>query len=308
MIPKQKIRAGQYWDDSLTLVSGCSPVSEGCEHCWSARQASRFDWGKPYAENGKWTGVVEPNWKALEKLEKRAASTRKLKPRVYQIWNDFFHPKLNDPNACTDKDFQLRCWDGMIRCTQDIFLILTKHPDQITQFEDWEDDGTTDHIYVGVSVESQKHIHRIDQLIQNWQGKKFVSIEPCLESVNMTPKQLAALDQVIIGGESGAKARPMHPDWARSIRDQCVEAGVPFFFKQWGEYIPCWQQPAVGPVWMGQMNAAHFLHGKSIESGKRDPDPENELGDYSKIGKKNAGRLLDGHTYDQLAWSKGDTG
>ncbi len=273
MIPKNLIDRGQYWTDSLTLVSGCSPVSKGCEHCWSAGMASRFYWGKEFAENGKWTGKVDPNQKALEKLEKREGSERKLKPRVFCIWNDFLHPQI-------PPDFQLRALHAMHYLEHDIFLILTKRPENIEDsafcqgpFEDTD----LSNVYLGVSVESQKHIHRIDQLIQNWPGKKFVSIEPCLGAVDLSSDYIEHLNGVILGGESGPKARPMHPEWARSIRDQCVDAGVPFFFKQWGEH-------------------------KILVSICGE-------GTYKRVGKKQAGRLLDGRVWDQLVWNeKGDQG
>ncbi len=228
MIPKQKIERGQYWTDSLTLVSGCSAVSEGCAHCWSAGMASRFPWGKPYAKNGKWTGRVEPNRKAFEKLEKRAASTRNLKPRVYQIWNDLFHENL-------PPGYLLVCLEAMIDCPSDIFLVLTKRPFRLHELN-WliSDLDDAPNIYIGVSVESQKHIHRIDQLIQNWPGKKFVSIEPCLGAVDLSPEQLAELDQVIIGCESGAGRRQPPPmKDLLTMTSQCEDAGVSVFVKQW---------------------------------------------------------------------------
>ncbi len=266
MISKHLKIKGQYWTDSLTLVSGCSPVSEGCAHCWSAGMASRFDWGKPYAKNGKWTGKVEPNYKALEKLEKRVGSERKLKPRVFCIWNDLLYPQI----PC---DFQLRVLHAMYYLEQDVFLILTKRPEEIENsafcqgpFEDTE----LPNIYIGVSVESQKHIHRIDQLIKNWPGKKFVSIEPCLGAVDLSPEQLAELNQVIIGCESGANRRqPPDMKYLHSMLWQCSKMAVPVFLKQWDMY-----------------------------------------GKFRKMPK------FDGHTYDQLTWSKtltqevpkGDTG
>lgn len=274
MIPKKLIDRGQYWTDSLTLVSGCSPVSEGCAHCWSAGMASRFPWGKGFAKNGKWTGKVETNRKALAKLEKRAFSTRKLKPRVWQIWNDLFAaPAENIIHIF-----------NLMETLEDVFLILTKRPERIAVAT--APRIYTDNIYVGVSVESQKHIHRIDQLIQNWQGKKFVSIEPCLGAVDLSSDYLEHLDGVILGGESGSKARPMHPDWARSIRDQCQEAEVPFFFKQWGEWAPdC------------------LCGGKKAHKSIARPKP-GKLGVMFRCGKKKAGRLLDGRHWDQLAWNK----
>jgi len=231
MIPKQKIEKGQYWDDSLTLMSGCSRESEGCENCWAAAMASRFPWGEKYARNKKWTGIVEPNWKALKKLEKRAVSTRKLKPKVWQIWNDLFHEKLSDEIL----DNVMRWCYHCQRMHGDIFLILTKRPQNIFKpgWYSFDRAAETNHIYVGVSVESQKYIHRVDELIQNWPGKKFVSIEPCLGAVYLSSDQLAALDQVIIGCESGANRREPPDMDLYDMVFQCRKAGVPVFLKQW---------------------------------------------------------------------------
>lgn len=271
MIPKNLIEKGQYWTDSLTLVSGCSAVSEGCAHCWSAAMASRFPWGEGFAKNGKWTGVVRPNYKALEKLERRATSTRKLKPRVWQIWNDLFN--------IDDATFLMYSYHGMINCTRDIFLILTKRPENISRISSTRmKEYIPSNIYIGVSVESQKHVNRIDQLIENWPGKKFVSIEPCLGAVDlsehltvmtcpecgtvpvkywttqktcgrcMEQKHLGdakqspllirdprpALDQVIIGGESGQGRRePPNMSKLHSMLFSCIETDTPVFLKQW---------------------------------------------------------------------------
>lgn len=367
MILENLIERGQYWTDSLTLVSGCSAVSEGCEHCWSAAMASRFPWGKRFAENGKWTGKVAPNYKALEKLEKRAVSTRKLKPRVWQIWNDLLHPAL--PN-----EFRQRCWKWMALCDirhRDVFLILTKRPELIG-YTYAQPPG----FYIGVSVESQKHVGRIDQLIQNWPGKKFVSIEPCLGAVDLEPyigryfcpscnrhfnypapvdectqcdhrytankdgagedcpkcgcdeyehicptcsksgdemglaeneswryhSGSTSLDQVIIGGESGPKARPMHPDWARLVRDQCVKAEVPFYLKQRGQWLTADEvaeycgddTPILRDTWPSRIN-------RNIDRGRLQLVDNTTM---CRVTKEQAGRLLDGRHWDQLAWNQ----
>jgi len=259
--------------------------------------ASRFDWGKGFAENGKWTGKVEPNYKVLKKLEKRVGSERKLKPKVFCIWNDFFHPQIRYA-------FQLRALHAMYYLEQDVFLILTKRPEEIKNsafsqgpFEDTD----LSNVYLGVSVESQKYIHRIDELIQNWPGKKFVSIEPCLSAVELSPEQLTALDQVIIGGESGPKARPMQPDWARSIRDQCQDAGVSYFLKQRGQWLTAEEvseylgedTPILRDTWPSRIN-------RNIDRGRLQVVDNTTM---CRVTKKDAGRLLDGRHWDQLTWN-----
>lgn len=270
IVGEAKIAKGQYWSKTLTLVRGCTPVSEGCAHCWSAAMASRFPWGNGFAEGGKWTGKVEPNWKALKWLEERAKSKRVLKPQVFCIWNDFFHSVISGSGW----DFQKQCFLTMSECSQDIFLILTKRPENIPLYHGWI--GTTDNIWLGVSVESQEHVDRIQTLIAAWPGKKFVSIEPCLGNINLMEDgfaTLARLDWVLLGGETGPHARPLRPDWVQPVRNQCVEAGVPFFFKHWGEYISRQEQ--------------NEANDKFVWCCKR-------------IGKKKAGRLLEGRTWDEM--------
>jgi protein gp37 len=122
------------------------------------------------------------------------------------------------------------------------------------------------HVWLGVSVEDQKRAdERIPDLLHTPAAVRFISAEPLLGSIDLQGA-VPALDWVIVGGESGPGARPMHPDWARSIRDQCGAAGVPFFFKQWGEHAP------------------------------------NGSGRYSmiKVGKRRAGRILDGREHNAM--------
>jgi protein gp37 len=187
--------------------------------------------------------------------------------------------------------------------------------------EDWP----LPNVWLGVSVENQQYAdERIPLLLQTPAAVRFLSVEPMLGPVDLTQwtsgcrsaeghedcvacsqgKRLDGLDWVIVGGESGAGARPMHPDWARSIRDQCTAAGVPFFFKQWGE----WQDGSKLPNWTGEI---------VLNDGRHGPSPEalgfGQGGKYSlmewgpahpttmaRVGKKAAGRLLDGREWNEL--------
>lgn len=109
---------------------------------------------------------------------------------------------------------------------------------------------------------------------------RFLSIEPLLEDLGTI--DLTGINLVIVGGESGHGARPMHPDWARSIRDQCVKAGVAFFFKQWGEH-----QPIDGAYHHSDLTAANLGYGGWQSAMQR-------------VGKKAAGRVLDGRVWDEM--------
>ncbi len=170
-------------------------------------------------------------------------------------------------------------------------------------FERWEHDYLTRwplrHVWLGVSVEDQRRAdERIPLLLQTPAAVRFVSCEPLLGPIDLNAKSrtlgarpgeitedddtygpplggINGIDWVIVGGESGPDARPMHPDWARAIRDQCAAAGVPFFFKQWGQFGPAPCPPHVTRI------------------GKDDV-----LG-LGRVGKKAAGRMLDGRTHDE---------
>jgi protein gp37 len=116
--------------------------------------------------------------------------------------------------------------------------------------------------------------------------------------------QYGRIHWVIVGGESGTNARPMHPDWVRSIRDQCVAAGVPFFFKQWGEWTPDtpngYRLENVA-LW-NYKDADEWIYLRDLQPDRRENWNEHEVGDVRmyKVGKKNAGRVLDGRTWDEV--------
>jgi protein gp37 len=313
---KTKIEWTEY---SLNPFKGCSKVSSGCQHCYAEVMARRLQaMGKRGYEgvidkNG-WTGRVNFVPEVLDKL----AEWKKPKRIFINSMSDTFHEHC------------LRWWHDhlfkmMIKYNQHTYYILTKRPHNIPEIIINEGDNL-DHIWLGVTVESQKHVGRVDQLCEAWPGRKFVSIEPCLDAVDLRSylppravdmigeydpakeieqkqefmqRTLNAIRWVIVGGESGHGARPLYPGWARSLRDQALQAGVPFFFKQWGEWLPCWQTPADGPVWMGIIDAATFSR-IDKELRKRDPDPNNGMSDYSRVGKKTAGRMLDGREWNEI--------
>lgn len=162
-------------------------------------------------------------------------------------------------------------------------------------------------VWLGVSVEDQAAAdERIPHLRATPAAIRFISGEPLLGPVDImdetedgTLRGGPLLDWVIVGGESGPNARPMHPDWARSLRDQCEQAGVPFFFKQWGEWIPCitdFGGDGDGPVChsAGQDIAAFY------DRNVRGPTTEAHNHEFWRVGKKAAGRTLDGVTHDGM--------
>ena len=149
------------------------------------------------------------------------------KPRTVFVnsMSDLFHPDI--PPEYTDRVFRT-----MTEAAQHTFQILTKRPERAAELADrW---AWPPNVWMGVSVENQRWTTRIDTLRTIPAAVRFLSCEPLLAPLDLG--HLADIDWVIVGGESGAGARPMDPEWARSLRDQCVAAGIAYFFKQWGEF------------------------------------------------------------------------
>jgi len=231
----------QYWDRSLSWVDGCTPCSPGCDHCWSAAMAHRFYREHLTTTEGKFNGHVVTRPDRLEIPLKRK------KPTVYAAWNDLWHESVPD-------DFQYRVLEIMSshECERHTFLVLTKRPHVALAFynEGYAKDLCLNNVYHGLTICNQQEADEKIPIFLQVPGKKFLSIEPMLAAIDLLnlprpfefhqspygwPKWLwRKLDIVILGGETGPGARPMHPDWVRSVRDQCAAAGVPFFFKQWG--------------------------------------------------------------------------
>jgi len=165
-------------------------------------------------------------------------------------------------------------------------------------------------VWLGISVENQEAADaRIPLLLQTPAAVHWISVEPMLGAVSCTvpfdgnrvdmlQREFPGhprIDWVVCGGESGPNARPIHPDWARSLRDQCAEAGVPFLFKQWGEWAP--HQARAGGDEGGDLRRGHVRY---LQGDGREPDGHFRKGDaaVARIGKKAAGRLLDGVLHD----------
>jgi protein gp37 len=222
------------WSDATwNPVTGCTKISPGCKHCYAENIAHRFRGTKAYPLGFDVRTVYDRfdqplSWKSPKRIFVNSMS-------------DFFHEEITDG----DRFALLRT---MQRAGWHRYQILTKRAEGMARFlRSWADrrnllrvegysDDSLEHLWFGVSVEDQKFgVPRIKHL-QDCEGiNRFLSIEPLLEDVGTL--DLKDIHWVILGGESGAKARPMEQSWARSVRDQCLEAGVPFFFKQWGGRI-----------------------------------------------------------------------
>jgi protein gp37 len=198
-------------------VTGCDKVSPGCAHCYAERMAKRLKaMGQTnYARGFELT--LQPQMLELPLKWKRSK-------RIFvNSMSDMFH-------ADVPLEFIQKAFDVMRRANWHQFQVLTKRSDRLLSLDselDWQP-----HIWMGVSVESARFLHRIDHLRETCAHVKFLSLEPLLGPLPRL--DLRNIDWVIVGGESGPRARPMKPEWVSDIRDQCQEAQVAFFFKQWG--------------------------------------------------------------------------
>ena len=203
---------------SWNVWSGCKQISPGCAHCYALTMA----------ENKRGT-LGFPNGFDLTYRWHKLEEPLKIKKPAMIFVNSMSDLYLEDvPLSAIQRVFEV-----MNYATWHTFQILTKRSKRFLEIADkleW-----APHIWQGVSVENQRFTSRIDDLLETPAKIKFLSCEPLLSSLDLTP-WLPHLDWVIVGGESGAKFRKMDPSWARAIRDQCVSAGVPFFYKQSNGY------------------------------------------------------------------------
>jgi len=244
----------EWAEETWNPIVGCTKCSPGCDHCYAERMAARLKGmgGSKYQgviTDGKWNGQVA--------FDPRFPFTGKKPKRIFvSSMGDLFHSKVS------------RSWmQDIVRIQsehpQHIFFWLTKRAPLMRMMCDYVfgRNPYPENLWTGVTVCNQDEAERkTPELLRIPSVIRFLSIEPMLGSIDLSP-WIKKLNWVIVGGESGPGARPMQPDWVRSVRDQCADAGVPFLFKQWGEY---------GPV-----------NNKMV-----------------KMNKKHAGRALDGVIHD----------
>jgi protein gp37 len=206
-------------------VTGCTKISAGCDHCYAERFSERFRGvaGHPFRFGFDLT--LRP-----ERLELPLQWRR---PRMIFVnsMSDLFHKLV-------PFEFVDRVCEVMEAASWHTFQVLTKRSSRMRDYvrRRYGDAGAPAHIWLGVSVEDGAKLSRVRHLAQTPAQIRFLSIEPLLGPVGRLP--LDGIGWVIVGGESGPKARAMEPQWAREIRDQCVARSVPFFFKQWGGLRP----------------------------------------------------------------------
>lgn len=302
-------------------VVGCAHVSPGCDNCYAAREASGRLRGVPIysglAEAGKFTGQVRL---VPERLDQPLKWKRPRRIFVNSM-SDLFHKDV-------PMEFIAQVWGVMLLAAdRHVFQVLTKRPQRMAQVlmerrfydvaaesaNEWPDrfypDGATinfgldagppgipgqppPNVWLGTSIESDRYAFRADHLRRTPAAVRWLSLEPLLGP--LPSLDLTGIDWVVVGGESGPGARPMHSDWARDIRDRCQAAGVPFFFKQWGEWGPAgtWRGPDHHLTRDGRLYEPSQVVPASDQLG-------HGLAAMHRWGKKAAGRVLDGRTWDQ---------
>lgn len=240
-------KTGIEWTDATwNPIAGCTIVSKGCTHCYAMHMAARLEAmrqpkyaGLTKVVNGNtvWTGKIavagEPGFRQ---------PLRWKKPRRIFVnsMSDLFHDDV-------DAETINRIMAIMVLTPQHTYQVLTKRPATMRAYlTGWYQKhgfAPLPNVWLGVSVEDQATANeRIPLLLNTPAAVRWISAEPLLGPVLLPgldgPIGATVLDWVVVGGESGPDARPMHPDWARDIRDDCKAAGTPFFFKQWGEWAP----------------------------------------------------------------------
>jgi len=208
------------WTESTwNPVTGCTKISPGCKHCYAERLSLRLRaMGQPNYMNG-FALTLQPRMLELP--------LRWKTPQIIFVnsMSDLFHKSV-------PTEYIQRVFGVMAQANWHRYQILTKRSERLMQIScqiSWKP-----HIWMGVSVESQDYTFRIDHLRGTAAHVKFLSLEPLLGPLPQL--NLQGIDWVIVGGESGPKSRPMRKEWVVDIRDQCLAAGVPFFFKQWGGF------------------------------------------------------------------------
>jgi len=304
--------AGATWN----VVTGCDEVSEGCDNCYAKTFAERWRGvpGHPFEQ-----GFDVRLWPERLTLP---LSWRKPRRVFVNSMSDLWHDQV-------EMDLIAQAFAVMAVAERHTFQVLTKRPGRMhSMLADerfWElvrgaaaelgpttvtvlaiEQRRLPNLWLGVSVESEKWAPvRLDKLAATTVGAvRFASCEPLLGKLDLSPWLGAGLDWVIAGGESGPGARPMHPEWARSLREQCAAAKVAFFFKQWGAFAP--EELGAWVAEDGSPRGAISL----LDRGGRGWNGMEALAPADavwmrRVGKGRAGRVLDGRTWDEFPASPG---
>src|SRR5579883_685663 len=257
---------------------GCTKVSPACNNCYAEQWATRMGhqiWGVGSPRRF----FSDKHWKDPLVWNEEAASEGQRKRVFCASMADVFERRAELTES------RSRLWALIGQTPWLDWLLLTKRPQNIGTMVPWQNQWP-ENVWLGTTVENQFWAEkRLPLLLQHGAKVRFLSCEPLLGPIDLTKwasrSKLYPINWVIAGGESGHHARPMHPDWVTSLRDQCKAARIFFHFKQWGHWVPI--ELAGNGVY------AHLLNFK-------DGRPIN----MARLGKKEAGRILDGTTWDDV--------
>ncbi|MFI6959676.1 DUF5131 family protein [Nocardia sp. NPDC050408] len=299
----------EWTDATWNPTTGCDRISPGCDHCYALTMAKRLKamGAAKYQTDGD-PRTSGPGFGVAFHDDALDEPLRWHKPRRVFVnsMSDLAHARVSDEQLA-------RVFGVMGAAHQHQFQVLTKRPRRLAKLlsgsefrwrvaecaasrtdeghADWAFDAISGddrwplpNVWIGTSIESDEFCWRADHLRVTPAAVRFLSLEPLLGP--LPDLNLEGIDWVIAGGESGPKARPMHPQWVRDIRDQCVDAGIAFFFKQWGGWAPT-------GLGIGVFRPPELLIGPALDDmGHRQI--------MRRAGKKAAGRELDGLVWDQM--------
>lgn len=312
----------EWADTTWNPVTGCDRISPGCDHCYALTMAKRLKaMGQPKYQNDGDPRTSGPGFGVTTHPGELTAPTSWRTPRKVFVnsMSDLFHARV-------PISFVRDVFDVIQDTPQHTYQVLTKRAHRLARLADqlpWPGN-----LWMGVTVESADQLGRVRDLCAVPAAVRFLSCEPLLSAIDISPwlrpapgcgfvdaedaccthpanpspdcnssvrcpvtDRWRGIDWVIAGGESGPGARPMHPDWARSLRDQCTGSGVPFFFKQWGNWAPISGSLPYRTQW-GYLRA---------DGSWGCPPPSQPPGtNIARVGKKAAGRELDGRTWDEF--------
>ncbi len=209
---------GIEWTDATwNPVTGCDKISPGCKNCYAERMAGRLQRMGSHRYRNGFAVTLHPD---LIDLPKRWTKPRRI---FVNSMSDLCHPAVPE-------EFIAAVFETIMAADRHVFQVLTKRPERALELAGqlpWPEN-----LWLGTSVENGDYLHRVDTLRQIPAAVRFLSLEPLLGP--LPDLDLAGIHWVIVGGESGPKAREMQPEWVREIRDRCMDTRTPFFFKQWG--------------------------------------------------------------------------
>ena len=326
----------EWADATANFWIGCTKVSPACDNCYAERgwdhRKHRVTWG-PHGDRSH----VKAGPLVCRKVQRGAAAfiaEHGRKPRIFvNSLSDFA-----DNHKSILPEWREAVWLAARECPDVIFMVLTKRPQNLVRYlpADWGIGYPN--VWIGTTVENQIEAdRRIPDLLATPAAVRFLSCEPQLGPVDLNGwlcedwERMASIytdgegvrrsdisgnacpgiDWVICGGESGANARPMHPDWARSLRDQCAGVGVAFHFKQWGEWAEIGHDEEGPKVIEVRTQRGRDMHSaratgqigfisKQGQFFATEDDIRARARLMHRIGKKAAGRMLDGVTHDGL--------